>query len=193
MNQGRDANSVSNQFFVGGATMTDDQKTKCHAIIHSHAVAAAAGNAAPIPGLGIAIDMVAMTTMAMALCAMFGGNVKEETAKTLAIAALKNAMLKQPIRTLAKELSKLVPGLGQIVAPSIAVVMIEAAGWVLASELDKTAPYTGRAKPNAGAKPRAKQKPTTKKKPKARQEPIATKRTPASTRAHATRVRPRAA
>jgi hypothetical protein len=48
---------------------------------------------------------------------------------------MKNTMLKQPIRTLTKELSKLVPGLGQVVAPSIAVVMIEAAGWVLANEL----------------------------------------------------------
>jgi uncharacterized protein (DUF697 family) len=77
-----------------------------------------------------------MTTMAMSLCAVLGGNISQEAAKTLAIATLKNTMLKQPIRTLAKELSKLVPGLGQVVAPSIAVVMIEAAGWVLASELE---------------------------------------------------------
>ena len=116
--------------------MNANQKKKCHAIIHSHAVAAAAGNAAPAPGLGIAVDMVTMTTMAMALCTVFGGNIRQETAKTLAIAALKNTMLKQPIRTLTKELSKLVPGLGQVVAPSIAVVMIEAAGWVLVSDLE---------------------------------------------------------
>jgi uncharacterized protein (DUF697 family) len=115
--------------------VTNDQKKKCHTIIHSHAVAAAAGNAAPVPGLGIAVDMVTMTTMAMALCTVFGGNIRQETAKTLAIAAMKNTMLKQPIRTLTKELSKLVPGLGQVVGPSIAVVMIEAAGWVLANEL----------------------------------------------------------
>ena len=116
--------------------MNANQKKKCHAIIHSHALAAAAGNAAPVPGLGIAVDMVTMTTMAMALCIVFGGNIRQEAAKTLAIAALKNTMLKQPIRTLTKELSKLVPGLGQVVAPSIAVVMIEAAGWVLVSDLE---------------------------------------------------------
>lgn len=116
--------------------MTDDQKTKCHTIIHSHAVAAAAGNAAPVPGLGIAVDMVMMTTMAMSLCAVFGGNITQEAAKTLAIATLKNTALKQPIRVITRELSKLVPGLGQVVAPSIAVVMIEAAGWVLAGELE---------------------------------------------------------
>ncbi len=117
--------------------MTDDQNKKCHAIIHSHAIAAAAGNAFPVPGLGVAVDLVTMTTMTMSLCAVFGGNISEEAAKTLAIAALKNTMLKQPIRTLAKELSKLVPGLGQVVAPSIAVVMLEAAGWVLAGDLER--------------------------------------------------------
>lgn len=116
--------------------MTEDQEQKCHTIIHSHAVAAAAGNAIPVPGLGIATDMVTMTTMTMSLCAVFGGSISEEAAKTLAIAAIKNTMLKQPIKTLAKELSKLIPGLGQIVAPSIAVVMIEAAGWVLAKDLE---------------------------------------------------------
>jgi uncharacterized protein (DUF697 family) len=116
--------------------MTNGQKKKCHAIIHSHAVAAAAGNAVPVPGLGVAADMVTMTTMTMSLCAVLGGSISHEAAKTLAIATLKNTMLKQPIRTLTRELSKLVPGLGQVVAPSIAVVMIEAAGWVLANELE---------------------------------------------------------
>lgn len=117
--------------------MTEDQKKKCHAIIHSHAAAAAAGNAVPVPGLGIAADMVTMTTMTMSLCTVFGGNISKETAQVLAIAALKNTALKQPIKILSRELSKLVPGLGQIVAPSIAVVMIEAAGWVLANELQE--------------------------------------------------------
>lgn len=44
--------------------MTPAQRKKCHAIIHSHAVAAAAGNAVPIPGLGVAVDLVTMSTMA---------------------------------------------------------------------------------------------------------------------------------
>ena len=39
-------------------------------------------------------------------------------------------MLRQPIRVATEELSKLIPGLGQIVAPSISVAMIEAAGWI---------------------------------------------------------------
>jgi uncharacterized protein (DUF697 family) len=116
--------------------MTPAQRKKCHAIIHSHAVAAAAGNAVPIPGLGVAVDLVTMTTMAMSLCAVFGGNISKEAAKTMSIAAMKNTMLRQPIKTLSRELSKVIPGLGLAVAPSLAVVMVEAAGWVLANELE---------------------------------------------------------
>lgn len=117
--------------------MTEDQKTKCRTIIHSHAVVAAAGNAVPVPALGIAVDVVTMATMTMSLCAVFGGNMTEEAAKTLAVASMKNTMLKQPIRTAAKELSKFVPGLGSLVAPSITVVMLEAVGWALAFDLER--------------------------------------------------------
>lgn len=115
--------------------MTPEIKSKCHKIIHSHAVASAAGNAIPVPGLGIATDMVTMTTMTMALCAAIGGSITEEAAKTMSIMAIKNTMLKQPIKTITKELSKFIPILGQIVAPSISVVMLESAGWLLAKEL----------------------------------------------------------
>lgn len=115
--------------------MTPEIKSSCRKIIHSHAVAAAAGNAIPVPGLGIATDMVTMTTMTMALCAAIGGSITEEAAKTMSIMALKNTMLKQPIKTLTKELSKFIPFLGQVVAPSISVVMLESAGWILANEL----------------------------------------------------------
>lgn len=115
--------------------MTPELESSCKKIIHSHAVAAAAGNAIPVPGLGIATDMVTMTTMTMALCAKIGGSISEEAAKAMAIMALKNTMLKQPIKTLTKELSKFIPYLGQIVAPSISVVMLESAGWILAKEL----------------------------------------------------------
>lgn len=118
--------------------MTEDQKNKCHKIIHAAAITAGAGNLAPIPGTGVAADMVAMTTMTMSLASVFGGNLSREVAKGIAYSAIKNTMLKQPIKTLAKELSKLIPGLGQIVAPSISIAMIEAAGWSIAEELSKS-------------------------------------------------------
>lgn len=117
--------------------MTEEQNNKCHAIIHSHAVAAAAGNAVPVPGLGIAVDVVTMTTMAMSLSAVFSSSeIKENVAKTMAIAAIKQTMLKQPIKTLAKEASKIVPILGSVVSSAMAIAFLEAAGWVLANELD---------------------------------------------------------
>mgnify|MGYP004479423103 CR=1 FL=1 len=91
----------------------------------------------PIPGLGLATDMVAMTTMTMSLAGVFGGDLTKEAAKGIAIAAIKKTMLKQPIKTVTKELSKIIPVLGQIVAPSIGAAMIEAAGWAIAKQLEK--------------------------------------------------------
>ena len=115
--------------------MTDEEKSKCQKIIHGHATAAAAGNLIPVPGVGLAADTVTMTTMAMALAAVFGGSIPESVAKNMAVNAIVAAVKGQPVKTIAKELSKLIPGLGQIVAPSVSVAMLESAGWSLAEEL----------------------------------------------------------
>ena len=61
--------------------MTAEQEKQCHAILHTHAVAAGAGNAIPVPGLGVATDVGTMVTMAMALSAVFGDNITENVAK----------------------------------------------------------------------------------------------------------------
>ena len=115
--------------------MTDEEKSKCQKIIHGHAAAAAAGNLVPIPVLGLAADTVTMTTMAMALAAVFGGSITESVAKNMAINAVVATMKKQPVKVIAKEISKVVPVVGQLVAPSISVAMLEAAGWLLAEQL----------------------------------------------------------
>lgn len=117
--------------------MTPEQQNKCHVIIHAAAVAAGGGNAVPVPGLGIAVDVATMAAMATSLATVFGGSITEEVAKGLAVTALKDTVLKQPMKVIAKELSKLVPGLGQVVAPLVSVVIIEAAGWALANDMDK--------------------------------------------------------
>ena len=116
-------------------SMTVDERDKCAKIIHGHAVAAGAGNLLPVPGTGLAADIVTMTTMAMALSAVFGGSIPENVAKNMAIAAIKQTALKQPIKTLTKEVSKVVPGLGQLVAPTISIAMLESAGWALAEQM----------------------------------------------------------
>ena len=115
--------------------MTAHERSICAKIIHTHAAMAAAGNLLPIPGTGFAADTVTMTTMAMALAAVFGSNIERRVAEAMAISALKKTMLKQPIKTIAKELSKLIPGLGQIVAPAVSAAMLEAAGWSLAEDM----------------------------------------------------------
>jgi len=115
--------------------MTDEEKRKCQKIIHGHAAAAAAGNLVPIPAVGLATDTVTMTTMAMALASVFGGSITESVAKNMAVNAIIATIKKQPIRVIAKEISKVVPIVGQLVAPSISVAMLEAAGWLLANDL----------------------------------------------------------
>ena len=117
--------------------MTDEEKSKCRKIIHGHAAAAAAGNLVPVPGVGLATDTVTMTTMAMALASVFGGSITEAVAKNMAINAIVSTIKKQPVKVIAKEISKVVPLVGQLVAPSISVAMLESAGWLLADQLSE--------------------------------------------------------
>lgn len=138
------SNSSYNNNTNRGITMTESEYSKCHAIIHTHATACAAGNLVPVPGVGLAADIVAMTSMCLALSAVFGGNLTENAAKGLAVAALKRTVLKHPIKVIAKELSKLIPGLGQVVAPVVSVAMMEATGWTLAKELKQMAVASSR-------------------------------------------------
>lgn len=116
--------------------MTNEQKNQCHAIIHSAAVAAGGGNALPIPALGLAADTAALAGMAIGLASVFGQNIGESVAKAAAFDALKKAILRQPVKVIAKELSKLVPVFGSIFAATVSVGLVEAAGWSLANEFD---------------------------------------------------------
>ncbi|MDM9652060.1 hypothetical protein QU755_11305 [Pseudomonas wenzhouensis] len=121
-------------------SMSPQQQSKCQAIIHSAAATAGAGNLIPVPGAGVAVDMVVMTAMSAGLASVFGGNINEQVARGMAVAALKNTMLKQPVKTLTKELSKLVPYLGLVVAPTLSAALVEAAGWTIAQDLAQRQP-----------------------------------------------------
>lgn len=116
--------------------MTDEQRIKCHALIHTAALSAGAGNCIPIPGLGIALDMTAMIALTMSLASIFGLNIQREVAKGLAIATLKQTALKQPIKVITKEVSKLIPFAGAAVSSTISVAMIEATGWSIVEEIE---------------------------------------------------------
>ena len=97
--------------------MNQDIRNKCHAIIHSASIAAGAGNTVPVPGLGVAADTIALTGMAMSLASVFGEDIPKSVAKGMAVAALKKAILKQPIKAVSKELSKFIPFLGSVFPP----------------------------------------------------------------------------
>jgi len=119
--------------------MTDEQKTKCHAIIHTHAALCGGVNLIPIPGVGVAADIVTVTSMAMALAAVFGSSIPEQVAKGIAVAAIKRTVLNQPIKAITKELSKMTPVLGSLFGSAISIAMIESAGWVISYDLDAEA------------------------------------------------------
>lgn len=124
--------------------MTSEQRRRCEDIIHGHAVAACAGNVIPVPGLGVAADLATMTTMAVALSHVFGGSITRNVAESLAINALKQEVLKQPIKSIAKELAKIVPFAGSAFAASISFGMLEAAGWEMAERLARAEAEAGR-------------------------------------------------
>ncbi|MGD8175638.1 hypothetical protein [Marinimicrobium sp. ARAG 43.8] len=115
--------------------MTSTQKQKCHTIIHSSALAAGAGNISPVPGTGLAADTLALTSMAVGLATVFGADLSKEAARALAFSAIKNTTLKQPVKVISKELSKIIPWLGQLVSPAVSIGLVEAAGWTMAEEM----------------------------------------------------------
>ena len=117
--------------------MNKEQKSRCRKIIHGAAVLAGAGNLIPIPGTGVAADTVAMTTMAIGLASVFGASLTEEAARALAINSVRQTVLKQPVRIVAKEVTKFVPVLGMLVAPAVSIVVLEAAGWSMAADLER--------------------------------------------------------
>ena len=116
--------------------MTNEEKSKCHIIIHAATAAAGAGNFVPIPGLGAAADMAAMTTMAISLASVFGEELTPAAARGMAYAALKKVIFNQPIKYAAKELVKFVPWIGSAFSAAVSVALMEAAGWQLAQEFD---------------------------------------------------------
>lgn len=117
--------------------MNKEQKSRCRKIIHGAAVLAGAGNLIPIPGTGVAADTVAMTTMAIGLASVFGASLTEEAARALAINSVRQTVLKQPVRIVAKEVTKFVPVLGMLIAPAVSIAMLEAAGWSMAADLER--------------------------------------------------------
>ena len=115
---------------------TANVNAKCHAIIHSAAVASGVGNAVPVPGTGWAADTIALTGMAISLASVFGKDLTKSAASAMAVAALKKQFLKQPLKYIGKELGKLVPWGGQAAAAVVSAGLVEAAGWSMVKQFE---------------------------------------------------------
>ena len=145
--------------------MTDSEKNKCHAIIHSFAAASGAGNFIPAPGAGIAVDIGCMASMCMSLAAVFANAPTDAVKEGILVAAMKRLLTKQALKELAKqpkkkaaketakflakhiikqmsvkcaakEGAKMIPFIGALIASTLSVTMIESEGWRLAYAMD---------------------------------------------------------
>ena len=145
--------------------MNNSEKIKCHAIIHSFAIASGAGNAVPMPGAGFAVDISCMASMCMSLAAVFSQDYtdamkenllkvtlirtltkqalkelakqpKKKAAKELATFLAKNIIKQMSVKSAVKESSKTIPVLGVLISSTLSVAMIEAEGWRLAKTMD---------------------------------------------------------
>lgn len=123
--------------------MTAVQKSKCHKIIHTSAGKAAGGNVVPILGLGTSVDLAVLAAMAIALAAVFGQNLTAAAARGVAYGALKDTIMKQPVKSLTKECAKYLPIFGTAVAATVSFGLAEAAGWQLAGEFEGKAATIG--------------------------------------------------
>ena len=112
--------------------MTDTQKAKCHAIIHSASASAAAVGAglAQIPCSDNAVITPIQLTMTISLGRVFGLELTESAARA-AVASVAAATVG---RTVSQILIGWLPIAGNLVNAGTAATVTEAIGWLLAEE-----------------------------------------------------------
>ena len=110
--------------------MTDTQKAKCHAIIHSASASAAAVGAglAQIPCSDNAVITPIQLTMTISLGRVFGLELTESAAG----AAVASAAASTVGRTASQVLIGWIPVAGNIINAGTAATITEAIGWLLA-------------------------------------------------------------
>lgn len=114
--------------------MTNAQKKKCHAIIHTASTAAAGIGAglAQVPGSDNAIITPIQLTMTISLGKVFGVSLGEAAAKS----ALASVAASTVGRAASQVLIGWVPGLGNAINASTAA-LTESIGWLIAKEFDE--------------------------------------------------------
>lgn len=114
--------------------MTESQKKKCHAIIHTASTAAAGVGAglAQIPGSDNAVIVPIQITMVISLAKVFGKDLDE----TGAAAVLSTAASSVVGRGISQVLVGWIPGIGNAINASTAAGVTEATGWTVAKIFD---------------------------------------------------------
>ena len=115
--------------------MTDKQKKKCRAIIHSASVSAGVVGAglAQLPGSDNAVIVPIQITMTIALGAVFG----KKLTKSAATSSLATATASTAGRAISQFLVGWVPGIGNAINAATAAGITEAIGWAVARDFDK--------------------------------------------------------
>lgn len=115
--------------------MTNDQKIKCNAIIHTASAAAAGVGAglAQVPGSDNALLTPIQLTMTISLGKVFDIELTETTAK----AEIASVAASTIGRTLTQFLVGWIPGVGNAINATTAAGLTEAMGWTLAEDFAK--------------------------------------------------------
>lgn len=122
--------------------MTDDQKKRCHEIIHASSISAAAvgSGAAAIPVVGSFIslcDESAITPIQIAMLISLGKVFEVSMDKTTAASLLTGMVAAKVGRKVAGFFAGLVPGLGAAVNGGTAASITESIGWAAVAYFDK--------------------------------------------------------
>ena len=114
--------------------MTDDERIKCHAVIHSAAAGTAAiGAANPLSVADTVPITSAQVTMIMSLGAIFGKSMTESLAKSI----WKSFWMAYAGRFIAQVLGGWIPGVGNVLNATTAGALTEYIGWEVAEQFAK--------------------------------------------------------
>lgn len=116
---------------ISTAAMTADQRSKCHAIIHTASASAAAVGAglAQLPGSDNAAITPIQLAMTVSLGAVFGIQLTQSAAAALASVAAATVG-----RAVSQVLVGWIPGFGNAINASTAAALTESVGWLLVKE-----------------------------------------------------------
>ncbi|MDR1217163.1 MAG: GTP-binding protein [Oscillospiraceae bacterium] len=110
--------------------MSDEQKKKCHKIIHTATVASGAAGAIPIPLSDTIPISAAQITMIIALGKVFDFEIGKSAVKSIIGVGLAS----QAGRAIVSSVLKIIPGVGSVVGAATAVAITEALGWLVADD-----------------------------------------------------------